>query len=72
MESDHIHIVAMVQVFGVPVRVFNLDQTTTDANTMTKGTGINFHDITPTDADADTKDTKRVTLLYRPGHYDIV
>ncbi|KAL4238404.1 OTU domain [Mactra antiquata] len=56
-ESDHIHIIALTSSLGVPVRVEYLDR----AGTST----CNHHDF-PEDS------TPVITLLYRPGHYDIL
>ncbi|KAH3712055.1 ubiquitin thioesterase OTUB1-like [Dreissena polymorpha] len=56
-ESDHIHIIALTNVLGVPVRVEYMD----------RGDSLrcNQH-VFPEDS------TPLVTLLYRPGHYDIL
>jgi ubiquitin thioesterase protein OTUB1 len=58
VESDEIHIVAMANVFGITVRVANLDRSDTK---------LNFHEISPND-----ESIGFISLLYRPGHYDIV
>ncbi|KAJ1542413.1 hypothetical protein HK405_010000, partial [Cladochytrium tenue] len=67
VESDQIHIVAMANAFGVPVRVEDLDLSESDE--------VNHHDITPMEpalADAlGNSVVPSVELLYRPGHYDV-
>jgi len=56
-ESDHIHIIALTSSLGVPVRVEYMDRGGSDK--------CNHHDF--------PEDSKPlVTLLYRPGHYDIL
>lgn len=56
-ESDHIHIIALTSSLGVPVRVEYLDRADTES--------CNHHDF-PEDSQP------LVTLLYRPGHYDVL
>ncbi|XP_060558518.1 ubiquitin thioesterase OTUB1-like [Ruditapes philippinarum] len=56
-ESDHIHIIALTSSLGVPVRVEYMDRAGTDK--------CNSHHF-PEDS------TPLITLLYRPGHYDIL
>ncbi|KAI9207571.1 peptidase C65 Otubain-domain-containing protein [Polychytrium aggregatum] len=68
VESDQIHIVCMANVFGVDVKIANLDPTE-----GSDGAVLNFHEITPMDAvGIDEKDRPKVVLLYRPGHYDVL
>lgn len=55
-ESDHIHITALTQALGVPVQVVYMDRG--EGNT-------NLH-VFPEDS------KPSITLLYRPGHYDIL
>ncbi|ORY39964.1 cysteine proteinase [Rhizoclosmatium globosum] len=65
IESDQIHIVAIANAIGVTVNVANLDSSDSD---------LNFHDITPM-MPLDLENSQHqpvVSLLYRPGHYDIV
>eukprot|EP00842_Homolaphlyctis_polyrhiza_P006448 jgi/Hompol1/6804/HPOL_002290-RA len=64
VESDQIHIVAMAHIFGLEIRVANLDTTATDS-------GINYHNITPFDPILGDN-VPTISLLYRPGHYDIL
>ena len=63
VESDQIHIVAMANVFGLTVKVANLDLTPCSD-------GINFHEISPIFNQVDGCPT--LNILYRPGHYDIL
>eukprot|EP01027_Heterolobosea_sp_BB2_P020473 GEZU01029207.1.p1 GENE.GEZU01029207.1~~GEZU01029207.1.p1 ORF type:complete len:355 (+),score=105.12 GEZU01029207.1:91-1065(+) len=60
VESDHIHIIALSAALGVGVRVEYLDSRSSQM-AHTTNTGAN-------------DDTSRITitLLYRPGHYDIL
>lgn len=74
-ESDHIHITALSDALGVPVRVVYLDRSSCDSG----GVSVNHHDFIPaagnsSDASVDSSDTinPSITLLYRPGHYDIM
>jgi ubiquitin thioesterase protein OTUB1 len=61
VESDQIHIVAMANAFNISVRVAHLDASNTP---------MNFHDISPMTDPIPT--FSKLSLLYRPGHYDIV
>lgn len=63
VESDQIHIVAMANAFGIDIRVANLDTTPSDS--------INYHDISPMEP-MQVDQVPCITLLYRPGHYDIL
>ena len=56
-ESDHIHIIALTSALNVPVRIEYMDRG--DSGT------VNHHDF-PESSDP------RLTLLYKPGHYDIL
>ena len=56
-ESDHIHITALTNATGVPVRVQYMDRG--------GGKEINAHDFPE-------GSHPHVHLLYRPGHYDIL
>ncbi|KAI3983454.1 hypothetical protein MKX01_038874, partial [Papaver californicum] len=74
-ESDHVHIIALSDALGVPIRVMYLDRSSCDA----KGVSVNHHDFIPTVGDVqnnskgDSDSVKPfITLLYRPGHYDIL
>lgn len=71
-ESDHVHITALSDALGVPIRVVYLDRSSCD----TGGTSVNHHDFVPTSegtAGGGSEARKPyITLLYRPGHYDIL
>ncbi|KAK3093572.1 hypothetical protein FSP39_017552 [Pinctada imbricata] len=56
-ESDHIHIIALTNALGVPVRVEYMDRG--------EGDQCNHHDFPDGSKPG-------VILLYRPGHYDIL
>lgn len=56
-ESDHIHIIALTNALGAGIRVAYLDRG--------EGGKINCHDFPEGCA-------PQITLLYRPGHYDIL
>ncbi|KAG8649494.1 OVARIAN TUMOR DOMAIN-containing deubiquitinating enzyme 1 [Manihot esculenta] len=74
-ESDHVHITALSDALGVPIRIVYLDRSSCD----TGGVSVNHHDFIPaaddlpnsTSGDSVTKNPF-ITLLYRPGHYDIL
>lgn len=81
-ESDHVHITALSDALGVPIRVVYLDRSSCDSG----GVSVNHHDFVPVPAsdDGDDKATTSssesektnpppfIVLLYRPGHYDIL
>ncbi|XVF66734.1 hypothetical protein PTKIN_Ptkin10aG0061200 [Pterospermum kingtungense] len=74
-ESDHVHITAISDALGVPIRVVYLDRSSCDKG----GVSVNHHDFIPTSTDhsnATSGSTEAIrpfiTLLYRPGHYDIL
>ena len=56
-ESDHIHITALTSSIGVPVRVEYMDR----ADSASPNTHSFPDGSSPS-----------ITLLYRPGHYDIL
>lgn len=56
-ESDHIHIIALTSSLGIPVRVEYMDRGGSSA--------CNHHDFPEASQ-------PMITLLYRPGHYDIL
>ncbi|KAI8850556.1 peptidase C65 Otubain-domain-containing protein [Chytridium lagenaria] len=62
IESDQIHIVAMSNALKINIKVADLDATDTD---------LNFHEFSPMDPVVGVE-VPTITLLYRPGHYDIV
>lgn len=71
-ESDHVHITALSDALGVPIRVVYLDRSSCD----TGGVSVNHHDFIPNtnNLSNSTSCSSRpyITLLYRPGHYDIL
>ncbi|KAF6169690.1 hypothetical protein GIB67_004082 [Kingdonia uniflora] len=75
-ESDHVHITALSDTLGVPIRVMYLDRSSSDSGTVS----INHHDFIPaisdppvaTNSDSVSVVEPFITLLYRPGHYDIL
>lgn len=73
-ESDHVHITALSDALGVPIRVVYLDRSSCDAG----GVSVNHHDFLPGAGDlpissgSSEKSNPFITLLYRPGHYDIL
>lgn len=73
-ESDHVHITALSDALGVAIRVVYLDRSSCDNGSVS----VNHHDFIPAAGDnsSSTVVTEAVnpfiTLLYRPGHYDIL
>ena len=76
-ESDHVHIIALSDALGVPIRVMYLDRSSCDTGNLC----VNHHDFIPlanaSEGDAAKTSTPAaekpyITLLYRPGHYDIL
>ncbi|CAH8349888.1 unnamed protein product [Eruca vesicaria subsp. sativa] len=71
-ESDHIHITALSDALGVAIRVVYLDRSSCD----TGGVTVNHHDFVPVGTNDEKKEASAaapfITLLYRPGHYDIL
>lgn len=66
-EADHAHAVALADALGVSARVVYLD--------LSPGVEANAIDFDPAGGvvgAATNASPPRVTLLYRPGHYDIV
>ena len=57
-ESDHIHIIALTNALSVPVGIIYLDRANQDTVTVHK-----FPENGP---------EPQITILYRPGHYDII
>lgn len=78
-ESDHVQIIALSDALGVPIRVMYLDRSSGNS-TVT----VNHHDFIPSDDQSGSNQEVEgappaivsvepfVTLLYRPGHYDIL
>ncbi|XP_074274029.1 OVARIAN TUMOR DOMAIN-containing deubiquitinating enzyme 1 [Silene latifolia] len=72
-ESDHVHIIALSDALGVPIRIVYLDRSSCDAG----GVNVNHHDFVPISLmnaadDGGCEIKPYITLLYRPGHYDIL
>lgn len=64
LESDNIHIIALCKATGVPVRVIYMDHS--------EHSSLTTHDFAASD-DEPTKNFKpMITMLYRPGHYDLL
>ena len=64
-ESDHPAIVALSDALGLPLRVLYLDASTLGG----EGAEPNALEFVP---ESVAGAEPRVTLLYRPGHYDIL
>ncbi|KAG5609571.1 hypothetical protein H5410_020852 [Solanum commersonii] len=73
-ESDHVQIIALSDALGVPIRVVYLDRSSCENNSI----NVNHHDFIPTSREVGNSDVSKttnppsITLLYRPGHYDIL
>lgn len=74
-ESDHVHITALSDALGVPIRIVYLDRSCDDRGSIS----VNHHDFTAVSRDLNNSNTGGtqtlkpfITLLYRPGHYDIL
>ncbi|KAG2320739.1 hypothetical protein Bca52824_013952 [Brassica carinata] len=70
-ESDHIHITALSDALGVAIRVVYLDRSSCDSGGVT----VNHHDFVPVGTTNEKEvgaSAPFITLLYRPGHYDIL
>ncbi|KAM0950302.1 putative ubiquitinyl hydrolase 1 [Dioscorea sansibarensis] len=78
-ESDHVHIIALSDALGVPIRVVYLDRSSCDTGSLS----VNHHDFIPASdgqkeisqsggSDIGNLSKPFITLLYRPGHYDIL
>lgn len=63
-EADNVHIVAISNAFGIDINVANLDGSAGN---------LNYHEFSPMIPPAnESEKPPPVTLLYRPGHYDIL
>ncbi|KAJ6428464.1 hypothetical protein OIU84_023816 [Salix udensis] len=74
-ESDHMHITALSDALGVPIRVVYLDRSSCDAG----GVSVNHHNFVPAPGNLPSGSSASsesinpfITMLYRPGHYDIL
>lgn len=64
-ESDNIHIIALTKAAAVPIRVIYMDRSQKSLLTV--------HDFAATDEEIQgTKFEPMITMLYRPGHYDLL
>ncbi|KAL2903708.1 Ubiquitin thioesterase otubain-like [Bienertia sinuspersici] len=69
-ESDHVQIIALSDALGVPIRVVYLDRSSCET-----GVSVNHHDFIPCalqNGESSSEINPYITLLYRPGHYDIL
>lgn len=67
-ESENMEVRALSDALGVPLRLENLDQSLTNGVAELIG-----FDIKPNSDTADSaQHAPLFTLLYRPGHYDIL
>jgi ubiquitin thioesterase protein OTUB1 len=60
IESDQIHIIALCKALKAKITLFYIDSGSEDK--------ITFE---PDEADKHCKDLVELSLLYRPGHYDL-
>ncbi|XP_047327097.1 OVARIAN TUMOR DOMAIN-containing deubiquitinating enzyme 1-like [Impatiens glandulifera] len=77
-ESDHVHITALSDALGVAIRVEYLDRSSCENG----GVSVNHHDFIPSTTSKPSSSSSSVeeekveepfiTLLYRPGHYDVL
>ncbi|CAH9087981.1 unnamed protein product [Cuscuta epithymum] len=68
-ESDHVHIIALSDALGVPIRVVHLDRS---SSSLSGGENSSNIDESTKKAVAPEAHSVLLTLLYRPGHYDIL
>ena len=68
-EADQMQIIALFNLFEVPIRIFYLDN-----NTMELPTVFSLPDLekNTTEEVKKSESTYLIQLLYRPGHYDIL
>jgi ubiquitin thioesterase protein OTUB1 len=84
-ESEEVHIIALCDALGVPIRVVYLDRSirgtedhTANHHDFFPSTNSNLQNDESNEMDAANDLSKQenhvpfVTLLYRPGHYDIL
>eukprot|EP00232_Nephroselmis_pyriformis_P003933 CAMPEP_0182904194 /NCGR_PEP_ID=MMETSP0034_2-20130328/31919_1 /TAXON_ID=156128 /ORGANISM="Nephroselmis pyriformis, Strain CCMP717" /LENGTH=319 /DNA_ID=CAMNT_0025039301 /DNA_START=450 /DNA_END=1409 /DNA_ORIENTATION=- len=70
VESDHIHITALTDALGVATKVVYLDGSALGGGA--DSSGVTNHVFLPEGASGDGEGEPLITLLYRPGHYDIL
>ncbi|UJR37034.1 hypothetical protein I4U23_029740 [Adineta vaga] len=63
-ESDNIHITALAKAAAVPLRVVYMDRS--------EQSSLTTHDFSANDDDNPNTFKPMITMLYRPGHYDLL
>jgi ubiquitin thioesterase protein OTUB1 len=63
-ESDNIHIIALTKAAVVPLRVIYMDRS--------QQSSLTIHDFAATDEEINGTFEPMITMLYRPGHYDLL
>ncbi|CAF1389272.1 unnamed protein product [Rotaria magnacalcarata] len=63
-ESDNIHIIALTKAAVVPLRVIYMDRS--------QQSSLTIHDFAGTDEETNESFEPMITMLYRPGHYDLL
>ena len=63
-ESDNIHIIALTKAAIVPIRVIYMDHS--------QQSSLTIHDFAATDDETNGTFEPMITMLYRPGHYDLL
>jgi ubiquitin thioesterase protein OTUB1 len=63
-ESDNIHIIALTKAAVVPLRVIYMDRS--------QQSSLTIHDFAATDEEINETFQPMITMLYRPGHYDLL
>jgi ubiquitin thioesterase protein OTUB1 len=63
-ESDNIHIIALTKAAVVPIRVIYMDHS--------QQSSLTIHDFAATDEEIAGTFEPMITMLYRPGHYDLL
>lgn len=63
-ESDNIHIIALTKAAVVPIRVIYMDRS--------EHSSLTIHDFAATDEEVNGTFVPMITMLYRPGHYDLL
>ncbi|CAF1386205.1 unnamed protein product [Rotaria sordida] len=63
-ESDNIHIIALTKAAVVPLRVIYMDRS--------QQSSLTIHDFAATDEEMKEIFKPMITMLYRPGHYDLL
>lgn len=64
LESDNIHIIALAKAAGVPLRVIYMDRS--------EQCSLTTHDFSGRDDENSSTSKPMITMLYRPGHYDLL